>query len=41
MSRRMWKEVENKTDKARIVKTEIMKRKENIEKNQKSSEKLE
>jgi len=41
MPRRVWKEVENKADKARIAKTKIKKRKENVEKKKKSSEKLE
>ena len=38
MSRRVWKKVEDKADKARIAKTKIKKIKWNVEK---SSEKLE
>jgi len=41
MSRKVWKEVEDKANRARIAKTEIKKRKENIEKKKKSLEKLE
>ena len=35
MSRKVWKKVEDKANKARIAKTEIKKRKENIEKKKK------